>query len=146
MTDSSFGIVPIRVHNGKLEYLLVQHQIGHWGFPKGHKNDGEIEAETARREFTEETGLKLEKIYHETSFDEKYTFASGDGKKIAKTVRYFVGLVRDGDLNLQEAEIKNADWLSYQAASERLDYPEAKQILKNVQTEFVSKRQLAELS
>ena len=102
MQDSSFGIVPIRVQNGKLEYLLIQHQVGHWGFPKGHKNHSEEDAETARREFTEETGLCLEQIYHEHSLDETYTF-EGRGGMIEKTVRYFVGLVKDGRLNIQEA-------------------------------------------
>lgn len=145
MTDSSFGIVPIRIHEGKLQYLLIQHQVGHWGFPKGHKNDGEVDAETARREFEEETGLELEKIYEEDSFDEKYSFASGNNN-IDKTVRYFVGLVKDGKMNLQEAEIKNAEWLSYQAALDRLDYSEAKRILSSIESDIVPKLKLAGLS
>ena len=37
-------------------FLLIQHQAGHWAFPKGHANPGESPAETARREFAEETG------------------------------------------------------------------------------------------
>lgn len=145
MQDSSFGIVPIRFHQGRLEYLLIQHQVGHWGFPKGHKNHGEADADTAQREFMEETGLKLKKIYHEKNFDESYTFKR-DGKKINKVVRYFVGFVEDGDLNLQEAEIKNAAWLSYEGATGRLDYPEAKRILKSIHDEFIPKLQADGLS
>lgn len=145
MFDSSFGIVPIRINKGKLEFLLIQHQVGHWGFPKGHKELGEDDVDSARREFMEETGLELNKIYEESSFDEKYVFASR-GQEIYKTVRYFVGLVKDGNLKVQVSEIQNAAWLSYEAASDRLDYPEAKRIIKAVQTEFIPKLQSAELS
>ncbi|MEK7624805.1 MAG: NUDIX domain-containing protein [Patescibacteria group bacterium] len=145
MLDNSFGIIPIRLHRGNLEYLLIQHQVGHWGFPKGHKNAGESDADTARREFMEETGLKLEKVYEERSFDERYSFV-GRGEHVDKTVRYFVGLVADGEMKVQEIEIKNAAWLPYQAAMERLDYPEAKRILKSASTEFISKLNPAELS
>ena len=143
--DQSFGIVPIRWKKDKVEYLLIQHQVGHWGFPKGHKNPGEKDVDTAQREFMEETGLELKKIYREKFFEEDYTF-SRDDVKTHKVVKYFVGLVKEGELKVQEAEIKNAAWLSFRAASKQLVFPEAKRILKSINTEIIPKLQKADKS
>ena len=39
--------------------LLVRNRNGHWGFPKGQWEPGEVLAETAVREVLEETGLQV---------------------------------------------------------------------------------------
>ena len=54
----SCGVFPWREENGKREYLIVFEQFSQcWSLPKGHMEPGETEAETARRELFEETGL-----------------------------------------------------------------------------------------
>ena len=40
--------------------LLVKHNDGHWGFPKGHVEKDETELQTAIREVKEETNLDVE--------------------------------------------------------------------------------------
>ena len=42
--------------------LVIQQVKGHWGFPKGHVENGETEIETALREIKEETNLDVEII------------------------------------------------------------------------------------
>ena len=37
--------------------LIVKHNVGHYGMPKGHVEDGETEFETAIREVKEETNI-----------------------------------------------------------------------------------------
>ena len=55
--EFSFGIVPLQCVNEQWQVLLVQHQAGHWAFPKGHAEIGEEPKQTAERELLEETGL-----------------------------------------------------------------------------------------
>ena len=35
MNTKSYGIIPILQKNKKTKFLLVQHNSGHWSFPKG---------------------------------------------------------------------------------------------------------------
>ncbi len=44
-----------------VEAFLIQHVNGkHWGFPKGHPEEGESFEQIAVRELFEETGLQIE--------------------------------------------------------------------------------------
>ena len=45
----------IIIHKNKV--LLVQHNAGHWDFPKGHIKENETEIQTAIREVKEETNI-----------------------------------------------------------------------------------------
>ena len=77
----SAGLLMYRVHNGKLEVLLVhlggpywtRKDAGAWFVPKGGLEEGEAELAAARREFQEETGmepyepfLELGSVYHKS--------------------------------------------------------------------------------
>ena len=52
-TDRSFGVIPVRQQQGIRQYLLVQHHAGHWGFPKGHPDEGESPREAAERDLAQ---------------------------------------------------------------------------------------------
>lgn len=54
---SAGGIVFRRAPDGTLLFLLIRDSYDHWGFPKGHLEDGETPAAAALRETAEETGL-----------------------------------------------------------------------------------------
>jgi ADP-ribose pyrophosphatase YjhB (NUDIX family) len=54
---SAGGVVFRRAPDGVVHYLLIRDSYENWGFPKGHVEQGEPEADAARREVTEETGL-----------------------------------------------------------------------------------------
>ena len=51
--EKSCGAVIMRNINGKYYTLLIKHMHGHWGFPKGHEEEGEDEAAAALREVKE---------------------------------------------------------------------------------------------
>lgn len=51
--EKSCGIVVFKDN----KVLLVHHNLGHYGIPKGHVEFGETDEETALREFFEETGI-----------------------------------------------------------------------------------------
>ncbi len=55
---SAGGIVFRRDPDGTARFLLIRDSYQHWGFPKGHLEDGESPAAAATRETQEETGLE----------------------------------------------------------------------------------------
>lgn len=132
MKEDSFGIVPLLQRQGKDHFLVVQHQAGHWGFPKGHAEAGETEVETACREFEEETGIHNYRLIEPTPFQEVYTLTK-KGQIITKTVTYFLALVQSEQVQCQAKEIRDYDWLPLEAALERITYSQSKQLLLQVE-------------
>lgn len=127
---SAGAIVFHREPGGKIEYLLLEHRAGHWNFPKGLIEKGEILQEAALRETTEETGLKKLKFingFKETIryfFRVKYDYQVKErgfkmGQAVMKFVTYF--LMESADKNVKLSfEHEDAEWLEYSDAIARL--------------------------
>lgn len=128
--DEAFGIIPIHRHRIGDRFLLIQHQAGHWGFPKGHAEAGESPEVAACREFEEETGIRDYTLLN-GSFREQYRFVDSD-RTIEKTVIYFPAFVRSTMVICQDQEIRDFAWLAYEAALEKLTFAQAKQVLVQV--------------
>ncbi|MFA5937230.1 MAG: NUDIX domain-containing protein [Candidatus Paceibacterota bacterium] len=135
MKEKSFGIIPIfKDSQNNLYFCLVQHAGEHWGFPKGHGNEGEGVLDTARRELMEETGIKDVNLLKDRSFIENYIFKK-DEIIHDKTVEYFVGFVSDMKTDTLEnfkKEISEIKWLPYNEAKDLITFPEAKRILDEI--------------
>ncbi len=130
--DYSYGIVPLRQTGpGDWQVLLIQHQAGHWAFPKGHANEGETPQQAAVRELEEETGLSVVQFLSEETLMENYYFFL-KGKRFFKTVVYFMAKVQ-GDVKIQEEEICNSAWVAIPQAKERMTFPEGKKVCQAVQ-------------
>ena len=52
---------------------------------------------------------------------------------INKTVTFFIGVVKDGRVKLQDDEVKEAGWYSLVDAMTRLDYSDTKKMFTEVQ-------------
>ena len=128
MKDKSFGVIPIRQQAGDFQYLLVQHHAGHWAFPKGHAENGENDIAAARRELLEETGISDVRLLENVSLSETYYFRRGT-QTVAKTVRYFLGLVGQAEVRIQAAEIKAYRWASYEEALGLITFDENRRII-----------------
>lgn len=131
-TDISYGIIPIRRVGDNWEVFLIHQfsKIGnnsYWIFPKGHPEGSESSQQAAIRELKEETGMTADTILDKPTFNLEYTFVF-DGIQIQKTVVFFVGVITNTDYELDEVEVKEAGWYSLQAAAERLDYQDTKQM------------------
>ena len=113
----------IIIDNEKI--LVLQQVAGHWGFPKGHVEEGETEIQTAKREIKEETNLDVE-INENFRYTENYSPAEG----IEKEVVYFIAKKVGGKIKIQEEEVKGIGWFTYEEAMERLTYDNSKQLLK----------------
>lgn len=62
---TSCGVIPFRVNSDGVIEFFVSHPTNsgnYWAFCKGQMEDGEIESQTAIREFEEETGASLSGI------------------------------------------------------------------------------------
>ena len=131
MKDEAFGIIPIFATEADILFLLIQHQAGHWAFPKGHANPGESPVETAKREFEEETGISDFQILESPSFAEHYSFFK-QGKPIEKTVVYFLGFVNSMEVVLQEEEIQNHAWASFEEGFKLITFDENRRMFGEV--------------
>ena len=87
--DLSYGVVPLRFRKGQWQVFLVQLHAGHWGFPKGHPEVGELPLKAATRELLEETGLHIKKVLFTNTPEENYFFYF-QGEQISKKVIYFI--------------------------------------------------------
>lgn len=132
MTDQSFGVIPIHTENGATRYLLVHQMKGHWGFPKGHADPGESAIQAATRELAEETGVTACRVMESPEFIERYTIVKKKGKRIDKTVTFFIGHVDDPAVTPQPEEVQDYAWLTADEARERLTFPEARELFARV--------------
>jgi len=124
--EKSCGAVVYRESNRGLEFLAVQSKAsGDWGLPKGHVEKGESEEETAMREVLEETGINiiLDQYFRTTV---EYILPNGRPKEVV----YFIGRALDSTVNIQEEEIRESRWLSYDDMITTLTYDEIKEVLK----------------
>jgi len=136
-TDISYGIIPLRQTAAGWEVFLIYQYSGrvgdtYWTLPKGHAEDGETPVETARRELHEETGLTVEQLLPEPTFENEYVFTVADCE-VHKTVRYFLATVT-GRLQLQPEEVHGARWVPVESAVELLDFEANKKMFAQVQT------------
>lgn len=132
--DMSYGVVPLQKRGGVWKILLVHHIAGHWSFPKGHREEGESEVETASRELEEETGLHVENLLDLPPLEETYIFHHA-GSRIEKRVRYFVALV-SGKEYPQLDELFGCDWFDFKEAREKLTFSNTRDLLDAVQRQM----------
>ena len=115
----------IIVKEGKV--LLVQHNAGHWDFPKGHMEENETELQTAIREVKEETNIDA--LIQE---NRRYVIEYYPKEDTFKQVVFFLATCKTEEIKKQETEIKKIEWLSFKDAIERITHINSKQLLEQV--------------
>lgn len=122
--EKSCGCIIIK---DKKVLLVYEKNRNFWGFPKGHMEDGETEIETALREVKEEVGLDVE-------IDKKrrYTLNYVIGNEIDKTTVLYIAKAKDGKIIMQESEIENIKWCSFEEALNMLTFDDWKDMFKKV--------------
>ncbi len=96
--------------------LLVHHNQGHWGLPKGHVEENETEQETALRETKEETNVDAKII---SDFRQVITYSPKEN--VLKDVVFFVGIPLSFDLKPQEKEAQEVKYVEIDEALELIN-------------------------
>ena len=137
--DSSYGVIPVRKEGSEWKVFLI-HQYGsagdvYWTFPKGHKETGETPQEAALRELKEETDITLQKLVTHKEYVQSYTFKYED-LLIEKQVIYYLGIVDGDGYTIQEDEVSEAGWFSFDEAEQKLSFEHARTMLKEVEADL----------
>lgn len=112
--EKSCGCIVIR---NKSEVLLIKMNAGHWSFPKGHVEIGETEIETALRETYEETSISCRIV---DGFREVSTFSPCEG--VIKDVVFFVATPTNHIISVQEEEIQESNFFSFETAKKLITF------------------------
>jgi len=124
--EFSSGIIAFR-RAETIKFLLLNYPNGHWGFSKGNMEKGESSRETALREFKEETGLEIEKMFE--GFKEMIEFFyRKEGRIIHKDVTFYLGEASEGKVKLTEHD--NFAWLGFEDALAKLKFKNDKELLE----------------
>ena len=124
--ESSCGAVVFRDIRGEVRFLLIKNKrSANWGFPKGHIEMNETKQETAYREVLEETGIHIQII---DGYESVSRYKIRD--RIEKTVSIFVGTTKDTSTVIQQSEIEDYIWLTFEKALQLLKFENDKNILK----------------
>ena len=119
--EKSCGIV---VFNDD-KVLLVFHNLGHYGIPKGHVEKGETEEETAVREVKEETNCDAKII---PGFREVITYSPKPN--VMKDVVFFVGEALTTDLKPQEEETSDVFFINKSESVKTITYNEERSVIE----------------
>jgi 8-oxo-dGTP pyrophosphatase MutT (NUDIX family) len=108
--------------------------------PKGNVDQGEKPVETAVREVSEETGLRVRPVTKLGDIKYVYVRRWSDGAKIFKIVSFFLmkyvsGQIGDIKPNMKH-EVRRAYWLALDEAATSLSYSGEKQMARKA-LEFV---------
>ncbi len=126
--EKSCGAIVIA--DGKI--LLVKHNRGHYGFPKGHVKPGETEMETAIREVKEETNVDIEIIS-----PKRYINSYMPDPNVHKDVIFFLAKPLNNETKPQLSEVKEVLWIPVDEISEYLQFQNAIDVWENEMIEDV---------
>jgi ADP-ribose pyrophosphatase YjhB (NUDIX family) len=87
--------------------------------PKGHPDPGESIVDAALREVREEAGV--EAVLREKLGDVRYYYQR-DGRRIVKTVSFFLLDYVSGELTDHDHEVEYAEWMELEQAARELTY------------------------
>ncbi len=143
LKDKSVGVVLFYKFPRSIKFLILKHKKGHWSFAKGHKNKGETEIRTAKRELLEEAGIdNVEFISKKVLLKENYIYISKNKDKIRKSVDYFIALSKSKKVKIDKKEIINYKWCTYKGAEKIITYKQSRKVLKKA-VRLISKQSSA---
>jgi 8-oxo-dGTP pyrophosphatase MutT (NUDIX family) len=108
-----------------------------WSLPKGTPAAAESPEETALREVAEETGLEVRIV--EPVGPIQYFFTQG-GRRIHKTVHYYLMEATGGDLTAHDHEFDEVRWVPAGEAHALMSFPTEREIVDHALTLSATRR------
>ena len=124
--EHSAGTVVFTREFGEPRFVIVQSRAGHHGFPKGHMEPGETEAETALRETREETGLEPRLL---PGFRAAEIYPLPGKPNTVKQVIFFAAEYENQTPRPQFEELRSVKLLTFDEALRTLAYPSSRRVL-----------------
>jgi 8-oxo-dGTP pyrophosphatase MutT (NUDIX family) len=125
---SAGGVV---VHEGRVLVIVPTRRAADGSLvlalPKGHPDGEETAEQAAAREVREETGVQAELV--EDLGEVRYWYVR-NGRRIAKSVRFFLFDYLSGDVADHDDEVLEARWLELERARVELTYPGERKMVK----------------
>jgi 8-oxo-dGTP pyrophosphatase MutT (NUDIX family) len=118
--EFSAGGVVVRKFRGRPFIAAVRVKGGEvLALPKGHIDPGETPEQAAAREVREETGVHATLV--EKLDDIRYWYVRG-GKRIRKSVSFYLFRYRSGSVRDHDNEVVSAEWIPLDEAPTLLSY------------------------
>ena len=111
--EKSCGVIVVKDN----KVLLVKHNLGHYGFPKGHIEENETEVETAIRETKEETNIDVI-----VDNKKRYKITYNVNPNIVKDVIFFVGYPKSNIIIPQDSEVSEVLWVDISNVENYLEF------------------------
>ncbi|HUF53100.1 MAG TPA: NUDIX hydrolase [Dehalococcoidia bacterium] len=133
----SAGGVVYRADNGTIEVVICGRLgDGVWGLPKGTPDQGETLEETAVREVSEETGLRVEIVDKIGAVE--YWFARA-GVRYHKWVHHYLFQATGGDTESHDLEYDRVEWRPINDALRALTFKNEAEMVKQARS-LIEKR------
>lgn len=119
------------IHRAGRWLLLRNAREGHWGFAKGHLEEGEHELAGALREVREETGLlpRLDPVFREAI---RYRVpATRKRPADEKEVVYYLGSVADHEDVKASDEHDRVEWAALDEALSKIEHEQLRGVLRS---------------
>lgn len=128
---SAGGVIYRAESGGAAVCLIATHDGRVWQLPKGLIEPGEPPEETARREVSEETGLKGELLQPLDEIEYWYVWDYGEGpERVHKLVNFYLLRYVDGSTEDHDDEADEARWFPIAQAHERLSHDNERRIMR----------------
>ena len=115
-------------------YLLLEYPAGHWDFPKGNIEKGEVPEQTMVREVREETGLV--DVVPVPGFKKVIEyFYKREGKTVHKQVTFFLAESKVDEVVLS-FEHRDFAWLTFEEALARVNHSNSTMLLRAAEESF----------
>jgi 8-oxo-dGTP pyrophosphatase MutT (NUDIX family) len=122
----------------KDSFLVLKYGAGHWGFVKGHIEEGETKKETLMRELEEETGVTDAEVI--PGFEEGIGYYFHKGRVlVSKKVTFFLLKSSAKKIKLSHEHV-DFDWLPFDKAVDKLSFDNTKRVLRKAK-DFLLSRQ-----
>lgn len=127
------GVVYRMSPTGQVQYLLLRSKRGRfWDFPKGRREPGESDLETATREIQEETGVSDFTLLQKLNRSVRFMVKRGKHLIPKEVILFLVQFSRSCNVEIS-AEHVSFRWLSFEDALATLSYETSARVLREAQ-------------